>query len=120
MPGAAGTLETLKAALADYQRGRERRITLETVLLGGVNTGAEDAEALRDFARGLFTVVNVIPWNPVPGLSFEGAPLREPGAAEISRFIRMLETDGLRVTRRYRKGRNVAGACGQLGGVSAN
>jgi 23S rRNA (adenine2503-C2)-methyltransferase len=117
MPGLAGTsLETLKAALLDYQRGRERRITLETVLLGGVNTSPEDAAALRNFARGLFAVVNLIPWNPVSELSFEGRPLKEPDPAEINRFAGILEDGGLRVTRRYRKGRNVSGACGQLGG----
>ncbi|MDR2050054.1 MAG: 23S rRNA (adenine(2503)-C2)-methyltransferase, partial [Treponema sp.] len=103
--------------LAEYTKKKKRRITLEAVLLGGINTGAEDAAALRDFAGGLFAVVNVIPWNPVDGLCFEGKPLREPSAAELESFIHYLE--GLKVTRRYRKGRGVLGACGQLGGTPA-
>jgi 23S rRNA (adenine2503-C2)-methyltransferase len=119
MPGAAGTgLEALRGALLYYQRERGRRITLETVLLGGVNTGPEDAAALLTFARGLFTVVNIIPWNPVPGLSLDGRPLREPDTAETAAFVRALEAGGLNVTRRREKGRGVAGACGQLGGLS--
>jgi 23S rRNA (adenine2503-C2)-methyltransferase len=108
-------LEEVKEALRYYQRIRGRRITLEAVLLGGVNTRRKDAEAMARFARGLDTVVNLIPWNPVEGLCFEGRPLREPKEDEAADFARELTGLGLKVTRRYRKGRGVAGACGQLG-----
>ncbi|MDR2181382.1 MAG: 23S rRNA (adenine(2503)-C(2))-methyltransferase RlmN [Treponema sp.] len=113
--GLAG-LEGLKKALAAWQRRRGRRVTLETVLLGGINTTADDAEALVRFARGLKAAVNVIPWNPVEGLLFEGKALRAPERAEIDRFRARLEAAGLTVTRRYRRGQEIAGACGQLGG----
>jgi 23S rRNA (adenine2503-C2)-methyltransferase len=116
MPGTAGNpLEQVKKALQGYQEKTGRRITLETVLLGGINTGIEDARALTAFARELNVTVNLIPWNPVPGLSFEGKNLREPPAAEIAGFRRLLEEGGLPVTGRYRRGRFVSGACGQLG-----
>jgi 23S rRNA (adenine2503-C2)-methyltransferase len=119
MPGVREfSLAEIKAALAVYQEKTGRRITLETVLLGGINTGEEDAAALRDFARGLFAVVNVIPWNPVEGLCFDGKPLREPSRPELESFIRRLESGGLKVTRRYRRGRGISGACGQLGAES--
>jgi 23S rRNA (adenine2503-C2)-methyltransferase len=108
-------LEEVKEALRYYQRIRGRRITLEAVLLGGINTRRKDAEAMARFARGLDTVVNLIPWNPVEGLYFEGTPLREPKEDEAADFTRELARLGLKVTRRYRKGRGVAGACGQLG-----
>jgi 23S rRNA (adenine2503-C2)-methyltransferase len=114
MPGVREfSLADIKSALVFYQEKTGRRLTLETVLLGGINTGPEDAAALRDFAEGLFAVINVIPWNPVDGLCFEGKPLREPSPFELESFIQRL--DGLKVTRRYRKGRGVLGACGQLG-----
>jgi 23S rRNA (adenine2503-C2)-methyltransferase len=113
--GRNNPLGELKDALRYYQRRRRRRITLEAVLLGGVNTRREDAEALAAFARGLDAVVNLIPWNPVEGLSFEGKALREPAAAELAGFAAALTALGLKVTRRYRKGRAVGGACGQLG-----
>ncbi|MDR2184852.1 MAG: 23S rRNA (adenine(2503)-C(2))-methyltransferase RlmN [Treponema sp.] len=108
-------LGEVKEALRCYQRIRRRRITLEAVLLGGINTRREDAEAMARFARGLETVVNLIPWNPVEGLCFEGRPLREPEEEEAAGFARELGRLGLKVTRRYRKGRGIAGACGQLG-----
>ncbi|GHV79670.1 putative dual-specificity RNA methyltransferase RlmN [Spirochaetia bacterium] len=108
-------LPVLKEALHYYQKKRGRRITLEAVLLGGVNTRNEDAEAIANFSRGLDAAVNLIPWNPVEGMMFRGIPLREPGTGEITRFSRELTRRGITVTRRFRKGRSVSGACGQLG-----
>jgi 23S rRNA (adenine2503-C2)-methyltransferase len=113
--GRGNPLPRLREALLFYQEKRGRRITLEAVLLGGINTRRQDAEALVSFARGLDAVVNLIPWNPVEGLQFEGRPLREPEEGEIRDFSRALEARGLRVTRRRRKGREIGGACGLLG-----
>jgi 23S rRNA (adenine2503-C2)-methyltransferase len=116
MPLSAGhPLGELKKALAFFQEKGGGRVTLETALLSGINTRRADAASLADFAKGLDVVINLIPWNPVPGLEFEGRPLSGPSGDEIERFRKMLESEGLRVTRRYRKGRGVMGACGQLG-----
>jgi 23S rRNA (adenine2503-C2)-methyltransferase len=113
--GKTNPLPLLREALGYYQEKTGQRITLEAVLLGGINTGAEEAAAFRAFARGLDAVINLIPWNPVEGLNFRGRALREPAPAEIEAFARLLERGGLKVTRRYRRGRGVSGACGQLG-----
>jgi 23S rRNA (adenine2503-C2)-methyltransferase len=109
-------LPLVREALGYYQKKTGHRITLEAVLLGGINTRRQDADALAAFAEGLDVVVNLIPWNPVEGLEFEGRPLKEPGEREREEFISALETRGLKVTRRLRKGRSIAGACGQLAG----
>jgi 23S rRNA (adenine2503-C2)-methyltransferase len=85
------------------------------VLLGGVNTRQKDVEALERFADGLDVIVNLIPWNPVEGMSFEGRTLREPEKGELAFFTGLLENRGIPYTRRRRKGRGVGGACGQLG-----
>jgi 23S rRNA (adenine2503-C2)-methyltransferase len=114
MPGSE-PLPLLKEALLYYQEKTGLRLTLEAVLLGGLNTGAEEAQAFRRFARGLNTVVNLIPWNPVEGLEFQGRPLREPSPKEIETFTRLLQGEGLKTTRRFRRGRGIKGACGQLG-----
>lgn len=111
----ANPLPALKEALRRYQDLAGQRITLETVLLGDVNTRPQDAEALAEFARGLNVVVNLIPWNPVEGMRFEGRLLREPGAGEIARMDSQLKKLGLNVTRRFKKGQRIGGACGQLG-----
>jgi len=106
----ANPLPLLKDSLLRYQRLRKRRVTLEAALLGGVNTTDDDARALAAFARGLDVLVNLIPWNPVAGL-----PFRPPAAAEVTAFAAALTARGFNVTVRREKGRDVSGACGQLG-----
>ena len=112
-------LARLKEALIEYQRKRERRVTLEMVLLAGINTDSSEAEAAAGFAKGLNAVFNLIPWNPVSGLEFEGRPLQCPCKKEIASFAAALESRGLKVTRRIEKGRGISGACGQLGVVDS-
>jgi 23S rRNA (adenine2503-C2)-methyltransferase len=114
---AANPLEKIKQALCTFQRNGGGRITLELPLLGGINTRAKDALSVAQFAKGIDTVVNIIPWNPAAGLEFEGTLLREPEKKETEDFVKLLESHGLKVTMRHRKGRNVMGACGQLGEV---
>jgi 23S rRNA (adenine2503-C2)-methyltransferase len=113
-------LPLLKEALINYQKKQNRRITLEAALLGGINTTQADAAALAGFSRGLDAVINLIPWNPVEDLLFEGKPLVSPSPGEVKTFAKALETLGLNVTLRYEKGRGVSGACGQLGSLTAS
>jgi 23S rRNA (adenine2503-C2)-methyltransferase len=113
----ANPLPALKDALFHYQSREKKRVTLEAVLLGGLNTREKDAIALAAFAQGLEVIVNLIPWNPVAGLTFEGNPLKEPSIAETERFASALRKQGLKTELRRRKGRSVCGACGQLGDI---
>ena len=116
MPGTVEyPLSELKEALIIFQETTGRQITVETVLLGGVNTGNEDAKALINFAKNLDAVINIIPWNPVSKLRFNNKKLQQPAANEIKNFIDMLKAGGLNVTQRYRRGSGISGACGQLG-----
>ncbi len=102
-------LPALKKTLQYYQQIRGKRITLEYVMIGGKNDSKEDLSALRRFAEGLNVAVNIIPWNPVPESSFT-----PPSERKIQQFQKTLERDDIPVTRRYRRGRGVNGACGQL------
>ena len=111
-------LPRIKKSLSVFQKNGGGRITLEVPLLSGINTREQDAESIFEFAKGLVTVVNIIPWNPVEGLEFNGKPLREPDSNEVKNFISMLESRKLKVTMRRHKGRKVSGACGQLGEIS--
>ena len=108
-------LKKIKEALALYQQNGGGRVTLEVPLLGGINTRKEDALSIAEFSKGLNTVINIIPWNPVGGLSFNGKPLCRPEKKETSAFINMLKNYKLKVTTRLHKGRCVMAACGQLG-----
>lgn len=110
-------LPLIKENLLYYQQKQKQRITLELVLLRGINTSEEDARRIADFGRGLDCVVNLIPWNPVDNILFEGKTLASPSAKELALFNASLEKHKLNVTRRISKGRSVSGACGQLGSL---
>ena len=114
------SLADVKEACAYFQKRTGGRITLEVVLLGGINTSREDAAGIAQFAGNIDAVVNLIPWNPVPGLAFEGMPLHSPSAEEVKVFKGYLESLGMNVTCRFRRGRGVMGACGQLGALSVH
>lgn len=109
----ANPLPELKQAIAYYIGKTGKRVTLEAALLAGVNTGRESAEALIQFVSGLDAYINLIPWNPVPGLDF-----KTPSTSECSRFLKMLDDAGLNVSLRTRRGTSIAGACGQLGKIT--
>lgn len=107
------TLAELLDALRRYPLERGRRITIEYVLLAGLNDSDEDARRLPRLLRGLPVKVNVIPFNPdpefVPGLA-------TPDEATVNRFAARLADAHLNVTVRWSKGLEVSGACGQLRG----
>jgi 23S rRNA (adenine2503-C2)-methyltransferase len=102
-------LKELKAALIDYHQKSGRRISLECVLLGGINANRKEAKRVIAFASGYPVLVNIIPWNPDPSLDFV-----TPSAEEIDEYRRTLENAGIPVSRRYRRGADIHGACGQL------
>jgi 23S rRNA (adenine2503-C2)-methyltransferase len=108
-------LEKIKEAIIRFQQNGGGRVTLEIPLLGRINTRERDAFLTAEFAKGMDCVINIIPWNPIPGLDFENKPLIEPEKKEIEEFIKMLEGNGLKTVKRLGKGRSVMGACGQLG-----
>lgn len=111
MPVARGNpLTELRKAIAYYAEKTGKRVTLEAALLKNKNTSRESADRMIEFAKGINVNINLIPWNPVPGLDFE-----EPEPAEVRNFVRMLENADLNVTLRTKRGRKIGGACGQLG-----
>ena len=114
MPVSTGdnSLKELRKAIEYYAQKSGRRVTLEAALLHNTNTSVASAKNLIDFAKGLDVNINLIPWNPVAGLSFE-----EPDQKEVRDFVELLEKAGLNVTLRTRRGRKIGGACGQLGRV---
>lgn len=107
-------LAALKEALLRYQEATGERITFEAALMGGRNDSIESARALVRWIKPLKAQVNLIPWNRVPGLDFV-----EPSRERVEAFLAYVESEGLSVVRRMRRGRGVNGACGQLGEVLA-
>ena len=106
-------IRELLDAAKDYGRTVGRRVTLEYVLLGGVNDSMEDADRLAAFARELPSKINIIPYNPVPGLDW-----KRPSQAAIDAFAERLYPRAPAVTVRQTQGGDIWAACGQLGGLT--
>ncbi|MBI4424067.1 MAG: 23S rRNA (adenine(2503)-C(2))-methyltransferase RlmN [Elusimicrobia bacterium] len=110
-------LERLAAALRAYLARSRRKLLVEYVLLKDANDRAEDAEALASYLSGLGPRerlhVNLIDFNPT---ATSHAPASE---ARARAFHEALRAAGFAATRRRNRGRDVAGACGQLAAHAA-
>lgn len=95
-------------ALAYYQERTKTRVTLEYVLLNGINDSLSDAERLGGFAQELGCKVNLIMYNAHPAAPYQPTPLER-----ILRFQAIVETSAP-VTLRQSKGQDILAACGQL------
>ena len=89
------------------QTGRE--VTLEYILLSGVNDQPEHARQLVKLCRSLRANVNLIRYNQV-----EGLPFIRPKSQDVVRFQEMLRTGGVNAHVRKSRGRDIDAACGQL------
>jgi 23S rRNA (adenine2503-C2)-methyltransferase len=107
-------LRELMAAAREYGERSGRRVTLEYTLLAGVNDGAEDADRLAEMARALPSKINLIPYNPVPGLEW-----KRPDRRAVETFAHRLLPRAPAVTVRRTLGGEIWAACGQLGGLGA-
>jgi 23S rRNA (adenine2503-C2)-methyltransferase len=85
-----------------------RRVSLEYVMIDGLNDTDEQASGLAELASGWRSHVNLIPLNPTPGSRWSGTPV-----AGISRFAGIVRS-GTTVTVRDTRGREIEAACGQL------
>jgi 23S rRNA (adenine2503-C2)-methyltransferase len=107
----------LLAAVRRYVAATRRRVSFEYALIRGVNDGADQAEALGRLlaplrvpgSGGHAAHVNLIPYNPTPGLPLEG-----PSKRGIQRFRELVAAHGLPVSVRANRGVGIDAACGQL------
>ncbi len=102
-------IEALLAAARRFPLGHHRRITFEYVLFAGVNDSDVDAARLPRLLAGIPSKVNLIPWNPVPGL-----PFARPSAERVLAFQNRVRRADLPVYIRTPRGDDAAAACGQL------
>ncbi|MFZ5852843.1 MAG: 23S rRNA (adenine(2503)-C(2))-methyltransferase RlmN [Actinomycetota bacterium] len=105
--------EVLDAAWG-YAGRTGRRVSVEYALIRDVNDQAWRADRLAGLLRGRLAHVNLIPLNPTPGSVWTAS---RPAAAR--EFQRRVAAAGVPVTVRDTRGREIAGACGQLAGSAA-
>ncbi len=100
--------QLLEACLKIPLRTREW-VTFEYVLLGGVNDQPEHAREMLALLAGMRAKVNLIVWNPGPGIAYS-----QPRPEDVERFQRMLIDGGIATYIRRPRGRDIYAACGQL------
>ena len=102
-------LKELTAACEYYQHKKARMITLEYILIAGVNDGLDQIKPLAQLAKKLNAKVNLIPYNKV-----EDLPWVRPTEEVQEAFLAALEKQGVTATLRREKGHDIDAACGQL------
>lgn len=103
------TIDSLVDAANYYFDQTGREITLEYILLAGVNDSPEHALALAATAKRMRSNVNLIAYNPVKGL-----PYTRPADETVVRFLETLRARGVNAHVRKSRGLDIDGACGQL------
>lgn len=108
-------LNELLQACREFPLEPRRRITFEYVLLEGATDSDQDAYRLVGLLKGMRAKVNLIPYNPNPGM-----PYRRPSIERVERFKEILSHHFISAFIRKTRGEDVAAACGQLAYLEAH
>ncbi len=102
--------EKLSSILDYFQKVRRKnRITIEYVMLSGINDALKQAQELAFMLKKVDCKINLIPFNENPFSDF-----KQPALKDIESFQNYLISQKHTVNIRFSKGRNIASACGQL------
>ncbi len=102
-------IEDIIEASKHYFEETGRRVTFEYALIDGVNDREKHAIELAKRLRGFACHVNLIPINEIHDSQY-----KRSSEENINRFMYILKTYNIQVTRRRELGHNIQGACGQL------
>lgn len=103
------SLDAVINELKGTKFGRENPLTIEFVLISGINDNTSEAGKLASLSYILKAKINLIPLNKVEG--YNGST---PSEKAINTFVRSLADSGVNVTVRRSKGSKLSAACGQL------
>ena len=107
------TLSDLREALVYWYQKTKSRITYEYVVWEGINDKRNDVDALVEFCRFAPSKVNLIEYNPIDDGDFQQASNKA-----IEMYVETLEKNGITVTVRRSRGKDIDAACGQLANKS--
>ena len=102
-------LQDLMEAIKEYIKKTNRRVTMEYILLKGVNDQKKHAKELANLLRGMNVYVNLIPYNETNHIEFQ-----KSDKETIDAFYRELQKEKIQVTVRREFGSSISAACGQL------
>jgi 23S rRNA (adenine2503-C2)-methyltransferase len=110
MPGAARWhIDDLIRTLQEMELKPRERVTIEYILIRGVNDSLQHARQLVRLLSHLKCKINLIAYNPGPGIEYAA-----PAPEDVLAFEELLRKKGFTVTLRKSKGQDIAAACGQL------
>ncbi|BAG13902.1 23S rRNA (adenine(2503)-C(2))-methyltransferase RlmN [Candidatus Endomicrobiellum trichonymphae] len=109
------SIEDILKAGKYYLKKTNSHLTIEYVLVKGINISSADAHKLARLLKRCDLInsdvqVNLIPFNPVTDVQFQ-----RPDKKSINKFKSILKLNGITVNVRQSKGANINAACGQLG-----
>jgi 23S rRNA (adenine2503-C2)-methyltransferase len=104
-------LKDLKEAMQYYYAKTKDIVTIEYIILKGINDSTADIKMLRDFSKGISVKINLIEYNPTAHSKYAS-----PEPDDILKFKTRLEENRFIVTIRRSKGKDIDAACGQLAG----
>jgi 23S rRNA (adenine2503-C2)-methyltransferase len=107
-------IKDLIEACDKFRKSKNRVITLEYLILKGINDTRSDSKRLASIANSLGAKINLIQYSPVRGAGFP-----ETTHEEALIFEKCVRRFCANVTVRESKGKDIAAACGQLAGRSA-
>ena len=102
-------IEDLLDTCSRIQLPKGRKITMEYIVIKGINDTLEDAKRLAKLLRPIRCKINLIPFNP-----YKDCDLKRPDEARIQAFREFLTKEHYTVMVRYSKGQDISAACGQL------
>lgn len=102
-------LNSLMEALRYFYRKTRNRISFEYIAFQNFNEGLEDAARLAALCKHFPVRVNIIEYNPI-----DGAPFLKAAENRIDDFAKYLREQGVMVTVRRSRGKDIDAACGQL------
>lgn len=102
-------IEKLIPCIHEYFNKTGRRVTIEYIMLEGINDSNECAIELSKLLKGLNCYVNLIPYNETENIGFKRTKM-----IQIASFYDILKKNGINVTVRREFGGNITAACGQL------
>ena len=105
----AYSLDELIASLKEYILKTNRRITIEYIMLDGINDSLECANKLAILIKNLNAYVNLIPYNETNNIDYKASSKKQ-----IDDFFNELKKQNVDVTVRRKFGTKISAACGQL------
>ncbi|HCS24800.1 MAG TPA: 23S rRNA (adenine(2503)-C(2))-methyltransferase RlmN [Acholeplasmatales bacterium] len=102
-------IEELVKAILDYIIATNRRVTIEYILIDGLNDSIKCANELADLLHGLNVYINLIPYNEV-----KEKPFKRSKKEQMRKFYDTLKKRSMNVTLRLEQGADIDAACGQL------